>query len=76
MLSVTCCVYVTVGSAPGAEEEVPKKGLFALPFMARALERKRQLAMLEATATLNELEGGAPANGEDSGFRFRGLPLG
>ncbi len=60
--------HVHTGSAPGGEDEaLPKKGLFALPFMARALERKRQLAMMEATATLNQLEGEATANGTANG---------
>ncbi|GAQ90786.1 U3 small nucleolar RNA-associated protein 14 [Klebsormidium nitens] len=38
------------------EGDKPRKGLFALPFMARALDRKSQEARDEAMALLDELE--------------------
>ncbi len=43
--------------APG--EQLPKKGLFALPFMARALERKRIQAVQEAQALLDAADADA-----------------
>ena len=54
----------------GAEEE---GGLFALPFMARALKKKREEAEAEAKALLEEIEradrraGGAAEDGDDAG---------
>ena len=55
----------------GAEEE---GGLFALPFMARALKKKREEAEAEAKALLEEIEradrraGEAADDGDDAGF--------
>lgn len=44
-------------SAGGGEEgEEPAKGLFALPFMRRAQERRRVQAQADAAAILRELE--------------------
>ena len=36
--------------------ELPQKGLFALPFMARALERQRQAVRQDAAELMKELE--------------------
>lgn len=47
--------------------EAPKKGLFALPFMARAIERKRVAAQQEAAQLLQEIEA-EEAEGEQLGF--------
>mmetsp|Transcript_37964 Transcript_37964/g.96008 ORF Transcript_37964/g.96008 Transcript_37964/m.96008 type:complete len:1095 (-) Transcript_37964:202-3486(-) len=64
------------GGPEGGEGEVPRKGLLALPFMARALERKRVAAQQEAAAVLAELEqegeqqGGGAAGGEVFGGGF------
>lgn len=46
---------------------IPNKGLFSLPFMTRAIERKRQQAESEALALLQELEreDAAAASDED-----------
>lgn len=38
------------------EEEVPAKGLFALPFMRRAQEKRRAAAQAEAAAMLRDME--------------------
>ncbi|KAF5840649.1 Utp14 protein-domain-containing protein [Dunaliella salina] len=40
----------------GDEQQQPKKGLFGLPFMARAQEKKRQAAQQEAEAVLRDLQ--------------------
>ncbi|KAH7291111.1 hypothetical protein KP509_29G001000 [Ceratopteris richardii] len=39
-----------------AEAEIPTSGLFSLPFMTRAIEKKRKQAQSEAFAVLEELE--------------------
>ncbi|KAI5070101.1 hypothetical protein GOP47_0014444 [Adiantum capillus-veneris] len=39
-----------------AEAEIPTTGLFSLPFMARAIEKKRKQAQSEAIAVLEQLE--------------------
>lgn len=39
-----------------AEAEIPTTGLFSLPFMARAIEKKRKQAQNEAMAVLEQLE--------------------
>ncbi|MCO5573156.1 hypothetical protein L7F22_026922 [Adiantum nelumboides] len=39
-----------------AEAEIPTTGLFSLPFMARAIEKKRKQAESEAMAVLEQLE--------------------
>jgi hypothetical protein len=44
------------GSGDGAAPEGAQKGLFALPFMARALERQRQSAKAEAEQLLKDLQ--------------------
>jgi U3 small nucleolar RNA-associated protein 14 len=49
-------VLMSTGGAPADGEELPKKGLLALPFMARALERQRVAAQQEAQQVLQELE--------------------
>ncbi|KAL3678692.1 hypothetical protein R1sor_021648 [Riccia sorocarpa] len=40
----------------GEEDEIPKTGVFAIPFMARALEKKKKAAEMEAMAALEQLE--------------------
>ncbi len=51
-------------SADGdGEEEAPAKGLFALPFMRRAQERRKAQAQAEAAAMLRDMEA-ADARGE------------
>lgn len=42
-------------------EDVPSKGLFGLPFMQKALKKRREEAQLDAQHVLNQLEG---AHGE------------
>ncbi len=54
----------------GEEGEQPTKGLFGLPFMRRAHERRRAQAQADAAAMLRELEAadaraGAGSDGED-----------
>ena len=51
-------------SADGdGEEDAPAKGLFALPFMRRAQERRKAQAQAEAAAMLRDMEA-ADARGE------------
>ncbi|PSC76740.1 U3 small nucleolar RNA-associated 14-like protein A isoform A [Micractinium conductrix] len=50
-------------------EEQPAKGLFALPFMQRALERKKLEAQQQAQQMLAELEGDGAAAGADPAGR-------
>lgn len=38
-------------------EEIPSKGLFGLPFMQKALKKRREEAQLDAQHVLNQLEG-------------------
>ncbi|KAL2609839.1 hypothetical protein R1flu_028412 [Riccia fluitans] len=40
----------------GEEDQLPKTGVFAIPFMARALEKKKKAAEMEAMAALEQLE--------------------
>eukprot|EP00897_Mesotaenium_endlicherianum_P003509 jgi/Mesen1/3186/ME000184S02248 len=40
----------------GGEDAAPAQGIFALPFMARAIEKKRKQAQEEAMAVLRELD--------------------
>lgn len=49
------------------EAEVPQTGLFALPFMARAIEKKRNEAREEALAILEQLEQAEADEGADGG---------
>eukprot|EP00887_Chlorella_sp_A99_P001155 scaffold14.g1155.t1 len=51
----------------GEEGELPSKGLFSLPFMRRALDKKRAQVQEEARALLQELEGGEQASGAGAG---------
>ncbi|KAG2423906.1 hypothetical protein HXX76_014959 [Chlamydomonas incerta] len=51
------------GGAGGEGEDAPKKGLLALPFMKRALERRRLAAAAEAEELLRELDEQAAAGG-------------
>jgi U3 small nucleolar RNA-associated protein 14 len=44
------------GQLGGLEAELPKKGLFAMPFMRRALSKQRQEVALEADGILQALE--------------------
>lgn len=46
------------------DEEVPKKGLFALPFIRKSMDRRRLRARAEAEEVLTELAGGAPEENE------------
>lgn len=39
------------GQVQDSEDSIPKKGLFALPFMRRALSRQRQEVAVEAEVT-------------------------
>ena len=41
------------------EEEAPAKGLFALPFMRRAQEKRKAQAQAEAAAMLRDMEAAA-----------------
>eukprot|EP00877_Chromochloris_zofingiensis_P011898 jgi/Chrzof1/6962/Cz02g05190.t1 len=65
------------GDANGDGNPKSKKGLFALPFMARALERQRQQAQQEATALLQQMEGASGDEGGDAAgggrLRFGGV---
>lgn len=45
------------GGSAGADGDVPSKGLFALPFMQRAMDRRRLQAQEEARALLEEGNG-------------------
>ncbi|PRW50835.1 U3 small nucleolar RNA-associated 14-like protein A [Chlorella sorokiniana] len=60
----------------GGTDAAPTKGLFALPFMQRALERKKLEAQQAAQQALGELEGGqrepAPAGGAAGRLAFTG----
>jgi hypothetical protein len=40
----------------GGDGEAPSKGLFALPFMKRAQERRAAIAKADAAALLREME--------------------
>lgn len=57
------------GQLAGMEKELPQKGLFAMPFMRRALAKQREAVALEAGDILaaQELVGALPAGEEDPG---------
>lgn len=46
------------------EENIPEKGLFALPFIRKSMDRRRQRAKAEAEEVLAELEGVTPEENE------------
>jgi U3 small nucleolar RNA-associated protein 14 len=60
------------GGPLGGEDGAPATGLFALPFMQRALEKKRRLAQEEAAAVLEGGGGGGGAAPSGSGRRAFG----
>ena len=52
------------------DEETPQKGLFSLPFMARAAERQKRAAAAEAARLLRDIEGDELATGTAGGGRL------
>ena len=59
-----CCAPCHPATHAGkGEGEAPAKGLFALPFMKRALERRKAEAQAAAQEALAELEGGGGGGG-------------
>jgi hypothetical protein len=57
-----CLLLIAGGHEEGDE---PAKGLFALPFMRRAQERKRAQAQADAAAMLRELEAADARSGDE-----------
>ncbi|KAG2441194.1 hypothetical protein HYH02_010038 [Chlamydomonas schloesseri] len=63
----SAALELLAGGGPAGGEDAPKKGLLALPFMKRALERRRLAAAAEAEELLRELDEQAAAGGSGAG---------